>query len=53
MNVIKDDGEVPIRVWATDADDKTMAQAHNLARLPFAARVIWMKRPGRTKTLTW
>jgi len=37
MQVVTVDGGVPIRVWATDADEKTMAQAEHLAKLPFAA----------------
>ena len=40
MNVIKEDGALPIRNWAADADEKTLDQARHLARLPFAVGAV-------------
>ncbi|MBS3974787.1 MAG: RtcB family protein [Actinobacteria bacterium] len=39
MREIDSEG-VPIKVWATEIDDSTMAQARNLANLPFAFRHV-------------
>lgn len=40
MIVDKQDGALPIRIWATDADEKTLEQLRHLARLPFAVDAI-------------
>jgi tRNA-splicing ligase RtcB (3'-phosphate/5'-hydroxy nucleic acid ligase) len=42
MEVVYDQNtqRVPIKVWASDLDEGTLAQAQNLARLPFAARHV-------------
>lgn len=36
--VIRDEGSVPVKIWATDLEDQALQQAKNLARLPFVAR---------------
>ena len=38
MNVITDEGSVPLKIWTTDIEDEALTQAKNLARLPFMAR---------------
>lgn len=38
MNVIKEDGKVPIKIWTNAVEDSAMQQLKNLAGLPFIPR---------------
>lgn len=40
MNVIKEDGALPIKNWCGAPEQGALEQAKNLARLPFAFRHI-------------
>ena len=40
MYVIKHDGKLPIKIWATGIEDSALEQAYNLASLPFAFKHI-------------
>jgi len=40
MKVIKEDKALPIKMWLDDIDENALAQAKNLARLPFAFKHI-------------
>jgi tRNA-splicing ligase RtcB len=38
MNVIKEDGALPIKAWTDDIEDSALTQLKNLARMPFIAK---------------
>ncbi len=40
MKVTKEEGALPIKIWASDVEAGALEQAGNLARLPFAVRHI-------------